>query len=205
MNWEVKMLNGNNTRAYNFNAGPSALPLEVLQKVQQEMVNFKGTGMSVMELSHRSETYEEVHNQAIQLLKSLYHIPEGYEILFLQGGASTQFTMIPMNFLHTDKQAAYVMTGSWSKKAIKEANLFGKTYEAASSESKQFNYIPEFSADTLTGEEAYVHLTSNNTIYGTQWHEFPDTAKVPLIADMSSDIMSRSLDVSKFDLIYAKI
>lgn len=203
MNWEVKILNGNNTRAYNFNAGPSALPLEVLQKAQRELVNFKGTGMSVMELSHRSSTFDEVHNQAIQLLRNLYGISDDYDVLFLQGGASTQFSMVPMNFLQKNKRAAYLMTGSWSEKALKEARLFGDAYEAATSKDQKFNHIPAFSADQLSGDEAYLHLTSNNTIYGTQLHEFPDTGNIPLIADMSSDIMSRPIDVNKFDLIYA--
>lgn len=194
----------NNQRALNFNAGPAALPLDVLEKAQREMTDFQDTGMSVMELSHRSPTYEAVHNNAVQKLRSLLTIPEDYEVLFLQGGASTQFAMIPMNFLqHTGKKAAYVMTGSWSEKAIDETNLFGQAYEAASSKSTQYKAIPTFSPDELSGNEAYVHLTSNNTIYGTQWQDFPDTGKVPLIADMSSDIMSRPVDVKKFDMIYA--
>lgn len=194
----------NNQRAFNFNAGPAALPLEVLEKAKQEMTNFQDSGMSVMELSHRSPTYEAVHNGAIEKLRTLLEIPEDYEVLFLQGGASTQFTMIPMNFLQgSGKKAAYLMTGSWSEKAIAETKLFGEAYEATSSKSSQYRSIPDFSSNHLNGTEAYVHLTSNNTIYGTQWHEFPETGKVPLIADMSSDIMSRPIDVSKFDMIYA--
>lgn len=190
-------------RAYNFNAGPSALPLAVLEKAQKEFVDFQGTGMSVMELSHRSAAYEEVHNQAISRLKSLLSIPDQYEVLFLQGGASLQFSMIPMNFLSAGQQAGYIMTGSWSEKAIKEAELFGKPYHIASSKKNQYRTIPALSELTFNEQDAYVHLTSNNTIYGTQWKEFPETGNIPLIADMSSDILSRPIDVSRFALIYA--
>jgi phosphoserine aminotransferase len=197
------MLKVENTRAYNFNAGPSALPLDVLKKAQGELVDFKGTGMSVMELSHRSPAYEEVHNAAIKRLRELYHIPEDYEVLFLQGGASSQFAMIPMNFLAKGKRAGYVITGSWSEKAIKETAFFGKAYELASSRAENYRFIPVFAHDQIGSDDAYIHLTSNNTIFGTQWHAFPDTVDVPLIADMSSDIMSRPVDVSQFDMIYA--
>lgn len=192
-----------NKRAFNFNAGPSALPLAVLEKAQSELVNFQGTGMSIMELSHRSAEYEAVHNEAIERLKSLYNIPENYEVLFIQGGASTQFATIPMNFLTADKQARYIMTGSWSEKAIKEATLFGNANELASSKEEQYRHIPAISATDINEDDAYIHLTSNNTIYGTQWHTFPDTKNVPLIADLSSDIMSKPIDIQKFDMIYA--
>jgi len=190
-------------RAYNFNAGPSALPLEVLEKAQRELVDFRGTGMSVMELSHRSAAYEEVHNQAISLLKELLSIPDNYEVLFLQGGASLQFSMIPMNFLKPEQKAAYVMTGSWSEKALTEAKLFGNPYEAASTKEGKYRRIPQVEEIHYNSDDAYIHLTSNNTIYGTQWRDFPNTGDVPLIADMSSDILSRPIDVSKFALIYA--
>lgn len=190
-------------RAHNFNAGPSALPLSVLQKAQEELVDFRGNGMSVMELSHRSAAFEEVHNQAIATLKSLLSIPDDYEVLFLQGGASLQFSMVPMNFLQQDKRAAYVMTGSWSEKAIEEAKLFGQPYEAASTKGEKYRRIPTVDELRYDPTDAYVHITSNNTIYGTQWNEFPDTGDVPLVADMSSDIFSKPFDVSKFALIYA--
>jgi phosphoserine aminotransferase len=190
-------------RAYNFNAGPSALPLAVLEKAQQELIDFRGTGMSIMELSHRSAAYEEVHNQAISLLKSLLSIPENYEILFLQGGASLQFSMIPMNFLNPETKAGYIMTGSWSEKAIAEAKLFGNPYQAGSTKENKYRSIPKFDELQYNPDDAYLHLTSNNTIYGTQWKEFPHTGDVPLIADMSSDIFSKPIDVSKFALIYA--
>src|SRR5690625_1158566 len=192
-----------NYRAFNFNAGPSALPLEVLETAQKELVNFQDTGMSIMELSHRSPEYEAVHNAAINRLKKLYSIPENYEVLFVQGGASTQFATIPMNFLQAGTRASYIMTGSWSEKAIKEAKLFGDTKELASSKLDQYRYIPQVTSSDIDGTDAYIHLTSNNTIYGTQWHQFPNIGDIPLIADMSSDIMSKPIDIEKFDLIYA--
>ncbi len=190
-------------RAYNFNAGPSALPLAVLEKAQQELVDFQGTGMSIMELSHRSPAYDKVHNEAIQRLRSLFEIPENYEVLFLQGGASLQFSMIPMNFLKPDQKAGYVMTGVWSEKAFSEAKLFGEPYLAASTEDSNHNRIPRLDELEFNSDDAFVHITSNNTIYGTQWKDFPNTGDVPLIADMSSDIFSTPIDVSKFGLIYA--
>lgn len=188
---------------YNFNAGPSALPQQVLEKAQRELVNFRGTGMSVMELSHRSETYETVHNEAIARLRKLFSIPEDYEVLFLQGGASLQFSMIPMNFLTREQKAGYIMTGVWAEKAFAEAKLFGEPYVVASTEASNHNAIPALTDLAYNEDDAYVHLTTNNTIYGTQWHDLPDTGNVPLIADMSSDIMSKPIDVSKFDMIYA--
>lgn len=190
-------------RAYNFNAGPSALPLEVLEKAQQELVDFRGTGMSVMELSHRSAAYEEVHNQAVANVKELLAIPENYEVLFLQGGASLQFSMIPMNFLQPEQKAGYIMTGSWSEKAFKEAGLFGNPYQVCSTKDSNYSRIPELDELQYNKDDAYLHLTSNNTIFGTEWKEFPNTGDVPLFADMSSDILSRPFDVSKFSLIYA--
>ncbi|WP_134701511.1 3-phosphoserine/phosphohydroxythreonine transaminase [Ammoniphilus sp. YIM 78166] len=190
-------------RAHNFNAGPSALPLAVLQKAQEELVDFRANGMSVMELSHRSAAFEEVHNTAIAKMRSLLSIPEEYEVLFLQGGASLQFGMIPMNFLQPDSTAAYIMTGAWSEKALEDAKLYGKPYEAASTKGENYRRIPSFDELRYQPTDAYVHLTSNNTIFGTQWSSFPDTGDVPLIGDMSSDIMSKPVDVSKFAMIYA--
>lgn len=190
-------------RAYNFNAGPSALPVEVLERAQQQLVNFRDSGMSIMEMSHRSAIFDEVHNEAIARLKKLYAIPENYEVLFLQGGASLQFTMIPMNFLQPGKKASYVLSGSWSEKAFKEAKLFGTPVEAASTKDNKYRNIPALEEIKFDADDAYVHITSNNTIYGTQWREFPETGNVPLIADMSSDILSKPVDVSKFGIIYA--
>lgn len=189
-------------RAYNFNAGPSALPLAVLEKAQKELVDFQNTGMSVMELSHRSKEYEAVHNRAKELLYELLQIPENYDILFLQGGASTQFSMIPMNLLQEGQVANYVLTGSWSEKALKEAKKVGATHVSASSKDEKHNFIPSLENIQLSENAAYLHITSNNTIYGTQWKVFPKV-DVPLIADMSSDILSRPLPVEDFGMIYA--
>ncbi|MGQ9006745.1 3-phosphoserine/phosphohydroxythreonine transaminase [Bacillus stercoris] len=187
-------------RTTNFNAGPAALPLEVLQKAQKEFIDFNESGMSVMELSHRSKEYEAVHQKAKNLLIELMGIPEDYEILFLQGGASLQFSMLPMNFLTPEKTAHFVMTGAWSEKALAETKLFGNTSITATSETDNYSYIPEVDL-TDVKDGAYLHITSNNTIFGTQWQEFPNSP-IPLVADMSSDILSRKIDVSKFDVIY---
>jgi phosphoserine aminotransferase len=190
-------------RVYNFNAGPAALPLDVLQRAQEEFINFKDSGMALMELSHRSKEYDQVHEKAISDLKELYHIPNDYEVLFLQGGASLQFAMIPMNFLAPDKVANYSLTGSWSEKALAEAEKLGKTAIISSSKESKYNYIPSINELIPTDDAAYVHITSNNTIYGTQWSDYPDLGNIPLIADMSSDILSKEIDISKFDMIYA--
>lgn len=190
-------------RAYNFNAGPAALPLEVLQRAQNEWLNIEDSGMSVMELSHRSAEFEKIHNHAIQTLKELMEIPENYEVLLLQGGASTQFSMIPMNILQDGKCADYVLTGSWSEKALKEAKKVGETAVIASSKEDTYKFIPKVKDIKWNEDAAYLHITSNNTIYGTQWKEFPETGDVPLVADMSSDILSKKIDVSKFGIIYA--
>jgi phosphoserine aminotransferase len=190
-------------RAYNFNAGPAALPLEVLKRAQEELVDYKGIGMSVMEISHRSAEFEALNNETQALMKELFAIPDGYQVLFLQGGASTQFAMIPMNFLAPGKKASYVMTGAWAEKAYKEAKLFGEAVIAASSEADKFMRIPALSEMTIDPDAAYFHITSNETIEGTQYAEYPTAGNVPLIADMSSDILCRPVDVSKFSLIYA--
>ncbi|NSL52003.1 3-phosphoserine/phosphohydroxythreonine transaminase [Calidifontibacillus erzurumensis] len=190
-------------RAYNFNAGPSALPLEVLEKAQAELIDFKGSGMSVMELSHRSKEYDAVHQEAKALLCELLNIPENYDVLFLQGGASLQFSMVPMNFLAEGQIANYVLTGSWSEKALKEAKKVGQTHIAASTKESNYRSIPNFDEIQLSENAAYLHITSNNTIFGTQWQDFPSFENVDLIADMSSDILSRPIDIEKFALIYA--
>jgi len=192
-----------NKRAFNFNAGPAALPLDVLLQAQEEIVDYAGAGMSIMEMSHRSALYEGVNNETQDLLRELYGIPANYRILFLQGGASTQFAMIPMNLLTPETVGAYVMTGSWASKAEKEARLIGQTVAAASSEADQYKRIPSLSEIQIPSNAAYLHVTSNETIEGTQFKQFPDTGNVPLIADMSSDILSRPVDVSKFGMIYA--
>lgn len=187
------------TRAYNFNAGPSAMPLEVLEEAQREFTDFQNTGMSIIEMSHRSKEYAKLHQETKDLLRELMEIPENYEIMFIQGGGSTQFLMTAANFF-TKKYAAYVNTGVWSKKAMAEAKFFGEAYEAASSADRNHTYIPqEF---TIKEDTSYVHLTSNNTIYGTEYQTFPKF-DVPVICDMSSDILSRRVNVADFDLIYA--
>jgi phosphoserine aminotransferase len=189
-------------RAYNFNAGPSALPLSVLERAQAELLNFQNTGMSVMELSHRSKEYDAVHNSAKERLKRLMNIPDTHDVLFLQGGASLQFSMVPMNFLSEGKIGNYVLTGSWSEKALKEAQKVGSTHIAASSKEANYTHIPKFEDIQLSENAAYLHITSNNTIFGTQWHEFPNMP-VDLVADMSSDILSREINVGQFAFIYA--
>ena len=188
----------------NFNAGPAALPLGALERAQKELVDFNSTGMSVMEHSHRGKAYEAVHNEAIGLVRELCAVPENYDILLLQGGASQQFAVVPMNLLPAGKSADYVLTGSWSQKAYKEAKTVGTVRVASSTEKdKKFGRIPAQGELDLDANAAYVHITSNNTIFGTQWQEFPSVGSAPLIADMSSDIMWRPLEVSKFGLIYA--
>ncbi|MCR2807950.1 3-phosphoserine/phosphohydroxythreonine transaminase [Paenibacillus soyae] len=190
-------------RAYNFNAGPAAIPLEVLQQAQEQFVDYHGAGMSIMEMSHRSALYEDVNNEAQSLMRELFGIPNNYKVMFLQGGASTQFAMLPMNLLREGQPAAYVHTGAWADKAIKEAKLIGETVIAASTADDKFMRVPSLSEIVVPANASYLHLTSNETIGGTQFQEFPDTGNIPLIADMSSDILSRPVDVSKFGVIYA--
>lgn len=189
-------------RIFNFNPGPAVLPVPVLEQVRDEFLDFKGSGMSVSEVSHRSVLFEEVLNDAIVRMKRLLSIPDGFKILFLQGGASSQFFMVPMNLIPEGASADYVNTGSWAKKAIKEAKILNKDHKViASSEDRNFTYIPE-GFDATPGA-AYLHFTSNNTIEGTQWATFPDAGSVPLVSDMSSDILCRPFDVKPFGLIYA--
>lgn len=188
------------SRVLNFNPGPSALPLEVLEKAKSEFLDFNGSGMSIMETSHRSPQFQDVLNTTKANLADFMGLGNDYEIVFVGGGASLQFTMIPMNFLGQEQTAAYVNTGSWSTKAIKEAGLFGKVDTIATSKEKNFNYIPE--EINISSDYAYLHITSNNTIYGTQWAKYPEV-NVPLVVDMSSDILCRKCDFSKFSLIYA--
>ncbi|HEN21386.1 MAG TPA: 3-phosphoserine/phosphohydroxythreonine transaminase [Desulfobacteraceae bacterium] len=189
-------------RIYNFNAGPAALPLPVLEEIQGELLDFKGSGMSILEVSHRSKWFEDVINEAVERTKRLLGLGDGFEVVFVQGGASMQFAMIPMNLALNGKPVDYINTGTWATKAIKEAKIQGKDVRViASSEDQGFSCIPE--DIRVDGNAAYVHFTSNNTIKGTQWAEFPESGSVPLISDMSSDIMSRPFDPSPFGLIYA--
>ncbi len=190
-------------RVFNFNPGPSTLPLSVLETVREELLDYRGTGMSVMEISHRSPEFEEINAAAMALARELMGLGNDYQVLFLGGGASTQFAMVPLNFLHEGETAAYADTGAWSAKAIKEARKIGDVHIAASSENTDYRSIPRPADIHYPDDAAYLHITSNNTIKGTQYQVFPDTGDVPLIADMSSDICSRRVDFSTFSLIYA--
>lgn len=189
-------------RVYNFSAGPSMLPVEVLEQAQKEMLNYNGSGMSVMEMSHRAKVYDDIIKQAEADLRELMNVPDNYKVMFLQGGASTQFAMVPLNLFKNNK-ADYVKTGQWAKKAIEEAKKYGSVNVVASSEDAVYNYIPKLDKSMFDPEADYVHITYNNTIYGTRYTSIPDTGNVPLVADLSSNIMSEVVDVSKFGLIYA--
>ncbi len=190
-------------RIYNFNPGPAMQPLEVLEEAQKEFLNFAGSGMSIIEISHRSKQYEAVHNQAKADIKELMGLGDDYDVLFCQGGASMQFTMVPQNFAVDGKIGNYVLSGSFATKAYEQANLLGKGYVAASSKDTNFKHIPTQDEIKLSDDAAYLHICYNNTIYGTEYHYVPETGNVPLIADMSSDMLSRPVDFSKFSLIYA--
>ena len=192
-------------RAINFNAGPAGLPLPALERARDELLDYRGSGMSIMEHSHRGKEYEGVHDEAIALLTRLLGIPDSHQVLFLQGGASLQFAMVPMNFLPPGGSADYVLTGVWSEKALDEAKVVGSPRVAGTSigPDKRYTRIPRQAELELDPKAAYVHVTSNNTIYGTQWHAWPEVGAVPLVADMSSDFLWRPTDVSRFAFIYA--
>jgi len=190
-------------RIHNFNAGPAVLPEEVMREAQADFFNYKGMGLSVMEMSHRSKEYEAIINETRASIKRVYNLGDDYEVLFLQGGASMQFLMVPMSFALDGKEANYINTGQWSKKAISEAKKIGKkAHVAATSEDRNFSYIPK--TWQLSENPSYLHITTNNTIFGTEWHCDPEVpAGIPLIADMSSNFMSKPIDVQKYDMIYA--
>jgi phosphoserine aminotransferase len=188
---------------FNFSAGPAVLPSEVLAQARDEMLDWHGSGMSVMEMSHRGKEFESIMAQAEADLRELLAVPAGYKVLFLQGGASLQFSMIPINMMGTRKVADYVHTGEWARKAIGEAKRVGTVNVAASAEDRNFSYVPPQSAWRLTPDAAYVHVTTNETIGGVEYHWVPDTGSVPLVADMSSHILSRPIDVARYGLIYA--
>lgn len=190
-------------RVFNFYPGPATLPLPVLEAAREELLNFQSTGMSVMEISHRSKQYENLQNEAEARLKRLLNMGDNYKVLFLQGGASTQFAMAPMNFLSPEKTADYIVTGSFAKKAYQEVKYFGKANLAVDTAADHYRRLPNQDEIKFSTAPVYVHLTSNNTIYGTQWQTFPNSGDTPLIADMSSDILSRSFDPEPFGLIYA--
>lgn len=189
-------------RVYNFSAGPSMLPLEVLESAQKDFVNFQGAGLSVTEMSHRSKVYDAIHNETIELFRELMGISDEYHVLLLQGGASTQFEAIPLNLLNNTKKADYVVTGNFSNIAFKQAKKFGDVVCAASSEDKNYTYIPKLTNDSFRKDIDYVHICSNNTIFGTKYTTFPKV-DTKLVCDMSSNILSERIDVNQFDLIYA--
>lgn len=190
-------------RVYNFSAGPSMLPEPVLQRAAEEMLSYGGSGQSVMEMSHRSKIFESIIFGCEELLRKTLSIPSNYKVLFLQGGASSQFAMVPLNLMNKSGKADFVLTGQWAKKAYQEASRYGKCTVVASSADKTFTYIPELDPSTFDKEADYFHICMNNTIYGTKYIKLPETGDVPLVADMSSYILSEPFDVSKFGLIYA--
>ena len=190
------------SRVYNFSAGPSMLPEEVLKKAASEMLDYEGSGQSVMEMSHRSKVYESIIKGAESLLRELMNIPENYKVLFLQGGASTQFAAIPLNFMNGSGKADFIITGQWAKKAFSEAQKYGDCVAVASSADKTFSYIPKTTKDDFRKDADYVYICLNNTIYGTIHHQLPDTGDIPLIADISSCFLSEPLDVTKFGMVY---
>ncbi len=190
-------------RVYNFSAGPATMPLPVLKKAQSELLAHEGHGMSVMEMSHRSAMFEEIISGAEEMLRRLMRIPDTYSVLFLQGGASLQFAAVPMNLMGKKGRADYVKTGVWAKKAIEQAKTYGEINVAASSEDRNFAYVPKLEKGAFDPGAAYVHITTNNTICGTRYTGLPDTGNVPLVADASSDILAQERDVGRFGLIYA--
>ena len=191
------------SRVFNFSAGPSMLPEEVLKTAAAEMLEYGTTGQSVMEMSHRSKEYQAIIDTAERDLRDIMNIPDNYTVLFLQGGASTQFAMVPFNLMNKNKKADYIITGQWAKKAYKEAARYGAARAIASSEDKTFSYIPKITPDMIDPEADYVHICMNNTIYGTKWNNRPECGNVPLVADISSCILSEPIDVSKFGVLYA--
>ncbi len=188
---------------YNFNAGPALLPPAVLAEAQAELLDYHGTGMSILEMSHRSAEYEAVNTEAQTRLLALLGLDDAYQVLFLQGGASLQFAMVPMNFLPPNAVADYILTGAWAEKAVAEAGVVGEVRIAASTRAGGYRTIPSAAEINVAPHAAYVHLTSNETIHGVQWHQWPDVGDRPLIADMSSDILSRPLEAERFSMIYA--
>ena len=190
-------------RVYNFSAGPSMLPQAVLEKAAAEMLDYEGSGQSVMEMSHRSKVYQSIIDRTEALLREIMNIPDNYKVLFLQGGASSQFAMVPLNLMTGSGKADYIITGQWAKKAYKEAARYGDAKAVASSEDQTFSYIPKVDKADFRPDADYVHICMNNTIYGTVYHDLPDTGDVPLVADISSCVLSGPIDVSKFGVLYA--
>jgi phosphoserine aminotransferase len=190
-------------RVFNFSAGPAVLPVSVLEQAQSELVSLPGVGMSILEVSHRSKMFEDVLARAEADIRQLANVPANYRVLFLQGGASLQFAMVPINLLSEGTTADYLVTGAWSAKAVDEAKKFGNVHVAATTKAEQFTRIPRVEEIVLTPGAAYVHMTSNNTIYGTEWKALPDVGDIPLVSDTSSDMFSRPIDITRHALIYA--
>jgi phosphoserine aminotransferase len=190
-------------RVYNFSAGPSILPESVLRRAADEMLDYQGSGQSVMEMSHRSKTYDAIIKECEALLREVMDIPDNYKVLFLQGGASSQFAMIPLNLMNKSGKADFLITGQWANKACQEASRYGEAHVVASSKDKTFSYIPEWKQEDFTPDADYVHICLNNTIYGTRFTKLPETGDIPLVADISSCILSEPIDVSKFGILYA--
>lgn len=193
------------TRVFNFGAGPAMLPIEVMQKAQAEFLDYNNMGASVIEISHRSKEFGEILDRTDTLLRELANIPSNYKILYVHGGAQMQFAAVPLNLINRNpaRKASFVLTGTWAVKASKEASRYGTALNIASSKDSNFNHIPEFDASMLDPESSYVHIVSNNTLYGTRWQSFPDTGDIPLVADMTSEFLSRKLDISQFGIIFA--
>ena len=190
-------------RVYNFSAGPSMLPEAVLKKAAAEMLDYEGSGQSVLEMSHRSKTFDKIIKDAEALLREVMNIPDNYKVLFLQGGGSTQFAMVALNLMNKNNKADYIVTGQWAKKALQEAQRYGDAQAVASSADKTFTYIPKTDRSMFREDADYVYICMNNTIYGTVYHELPDTGDIPLVADISSCVVSEPLDVSKFGMLFA--
>ena len=192
-------------RIFNFGAGPAMLPTEVMEKAQEEFLNYRNMGASVIEISHRSPEFDQIINHCDSMLRELASIPDNYKILYVHGGAQMQFSAVPLNLINFKpaRKATFVLTGNWAVKASKEAARYGNCINIASSEDTNFDRIPDWNTETLDLESSYAYITSNNTLYGTRWHSFPDTGGVPLIADMTSEFLSREIDVSQFGIIFA--
>jgi phosphoserine aminotransferase len=193
------------SRVFNFGAGPAMLPVEVMKKAQAEFLDYNNMGASVIEISHRSKEFDAIINRADELLIELANIPSNYKILYVHGGAQMQFSAVPLNIINRNpsRKASFVLTGNWAVKASEEAGRYGTPINVASSKDSNFNYIPDFDPAELDPDSSYLHIVSNNTLFGTRWHSFPDTGEIPLVADMTSEFLSRKLDINQFGVIFA--
>jgi len=198
----IEMIKPKYDRVYNFSAGPSVLPLEVLEQVKEDLLNYKGSGQSVMEMSHRSKEFQKIIDDAEADLRELMNIPDNYKVLFIQGGGTLQFAMVPLNLMVNSKKADYILTGTWAKKAYKEATKFGDAKVVASSEDDKFTWVPKVKKEDFREDIDYAYICLNNTIYGTKFNYIPETGDIPLVADWSSGFMSEEIDVSKFGILW---